>query len=76
MPKEARTLCRQQLQSAIVLEHFWARGRTRMVDSRSASEKSAGCEHRLHGLLSMCLPIPAVQDFEEFEQLSNGVIVE
>ena len=59
-PSEAIASCIHKLQSKILWEHFWARGRTPNVDSRTAKEKSAGRAQRLHGLVSMCLPGPAV----------------
>lgn len=44
------------------------------MDSRKAKEKAAGREQRQHGLVSMCLPVPTVYDFEKFDELLNIVI--
>ena len=51
---------KQDLQKGTVLVHFWPRGRTPMVESKKASEKSAGRVQQLHDLRSMCLLVPAV----------------
>lgn len=46
------------------------------MESRNAREKSAGREQKLHGLVCMCLPIPPIQEFKEFNQLSDCEFVE
>ncbi len=63
--------CKHVLHNKMDCEHFCFLGRTWRVDSRNASEKSAGREQRLHGLVGMCLPIPTIQEFKEFNQLAD-----
>jgi len=58
--RKAAASLRQDLQKGTVWVHFWPRGRTPMVDTKKATEKSAGRAQRLHDLWSMCLPVPAV----------------
>jgi hypothetical protein len=67
---------KQDLQRATVCVHFWPRGRTPMVETKKASEKSAGRGQRLQDFGCMCLPIPAIQNLEEFNQGGDVGIVE
>ena len=68
--------CKQDLQRGTVWVHFWPRGRTPMVDTKKASEKSAGRWQRLHDLRSMRLLVPAVESLEELNQGCDLGIVE
>ena len=47
-----------------------------MVETKKASEKSAGREQRLHDLRSMCLLVPAVQGFKELNQSCDLRVVQ
>ena len=64
------------MQKGTVWVHFWPRGRTPMVDTKKASEKSAGRWQRLHDLRSMRLLVPAVKSLEELNQGCDLGIVE
>jgi hypothetical protein len=67
---------KHDLQKGTVWVHFWPRGRTPMVETKKAREKSAGRWQRLHDLRSMRLLVPAVESLEELNQACDLGIVE
>jgi len=75
-PRKGAATQRQALQRGIVWVHFWPRGRMPMVETRKATEKSAGRGHRLHDLRSMRLPVPTVQSCKELKEGCDLAIIE